>query len=51
MCCHNSTCLQWEDSLNEKYPHIVYEEHCKACDSEQSESVVKEDDCFDKLEG
>ncbi|KAF3638601.1 putative WD repeat-containing protein WRAP73-like [Capsicum annuum] len=40
----------WEDSLNEKYPHIVYQEHCKACDSEQGECVVKEDDCLDKLE-
>nr|AFJ66212.1 hypothetical protein 34G24.13 [Capsella rubella] len=26
--------LYWEDSLNEKYPHIVYEELCKACDAE-----------------
>ncbi|KAL1200154.1 hypothetical protein V5N11_019656 [Cardamine amara subsp. amara] len=25
---------KWEDSLNEKYPHIVYEELCKACDAE-----------------
>ncbi|CAD5334573.1 unnamed protein product [Arabidopsis thaliana] len=25
---------KWEDSLNEKYPHIVYEELCKACDME-----------------
>ncbi|XP_019225308.1 PREDICTED: putative lipase ROG1 isoform X2 [Nicotiana attenuata] len=46
----NTELPKWEDSLNEKYPHIVYEEHCKACDSEQSGSVVKEDDCFDKLE-
>ncbi|ESQ43458.1 hypothetical protein EUTSA_v10013958mg [Eutrema salsugineum] len=25
---------KWEDSLNEKYPHIVYEELCKSCDAE-----------------
>ena len=25
---------QWEDSLDEKYPHIVYEELCKSCDAE-----------------
>ncbi|CAF1919390.1 unnamed protein product [Brassica oleracea] len=24
----------WEDSLDEKYPHIVYEELCKSCDAE-----------------
>ncbi|KAG2299004.1 hypothetical protein Bca52824_035476 [Brassica carinata] len=24
----------WEDSLNVKYPHIVYEELCKSCDAE-----------------
>lgn len=38
---------QWEDSLNEKYPHIVNEEHCKACDAEPN-SV---EDSGDKLEG
>ncbi|KAI7748909.1 hypothetical protein M8C21_023546 [Ambrosia artemisiifolia] len=26
---------KWEDSVNEKYPHIVYEERCKAYDGEQ----------------
>ncbi|PHT86591.1 hypothetical protein T459_08697 [Capsicum annuum] len=46
----NNELPKWEDSLNEKYPHIVYQEHCKACDSEQGECVVKEDDCLDKLE-
>lgn len=25
---------KWEDSLDEKYPHIVYEELCKSCDAE-----------------
>ncbi|KAG5533668.1 hypothetical protein RHGRI_027751 [Rhododendron griersonianum] len=45
--------LQWEDSLNEKYPHIVYEEHCKAYDTEVTEhcdSMLTEDDDSDKLE-
>ncbi|KAL9260019.1 Lipid droplet phospholipase 1-like protein [Drosera capensis] len=28
---------KWEDALDEKYPHIVYEEHCKARDAEQHE--------------
>lgn len=46
----NNELPKWADSLNEKYPHIVYQEHCKACDSEQGEPVVKEDDHFDKLE-
>ncbi|KAJ0772110.1 putative alpha/Beta hydrolase, lipase [Helianthus annuus] len=26
---------KWGDSVNEKYPHIVYEERCKAYDGEQ----------------
>ncbi|KAI3704948.1 hypothetical protein L1987_75178 [Smallanthus sonchifolius] len=26
---------KWEDYINEKYPHIVYEERCKAYDGEQ----------------
>ncbi|XP_004239985.1 lipid droplet phospholipase 1-like [Solanum lycopersicum] len=46
----NNELPKWEDSFNEKYPHIVYEEHCKACEGEQGESVVKEDDSLDKLE-
>ncbi|GAY60271.1 hypothetical protein CUMW_200650 [Citrus unshiu] len=29
----NSELPKWEDSLDEKYPHIVYHEHCKACDT------------------
>ncbi|TYH24287.1 hypothetical protein ES288_A03G080000v1 [Gossypium darwinii] len=42
---------KWGESLNEKYPHIVYEEHCKACDSEQYETISTEDDgSSDKLE-
>lgn len=42
---------QWEGSLDEKYPHIVYEEHCKACDAEQLESNSTEEEGSDKLEG
>ncbi|KAK3403714.1 putative lipase ROG1 [Eucalyptus grandis] len=41
---------KWQSSLNEKYPHIVYEEHCKANDTEQSEPVLGENDGADKLE-
>ncbi|KAA3456869.1 DUF676 domain-containing protein [Gossypium australe] len=42
---------KWGESLNEKYPHVVYEEHCKACDSEQYDTISTEDDgSSDKLE-
>lgn len=41
---------QCEDVSNEKYPHVVCEEHCKAYD-DQSETTSIEDDGFDKLEG
>ncbi|XWS47707.1 hypothetical protein CRYUN_Cryun13aG0007300 [Craigia yunnanensis] len=42
---------KWEQSLNETYPHIVYEEHCKASDVDQSETISMEDDgSSDKLE-
>lgn len=41
---------KWEDSLNEKYPHIVYEEHCEAHDTEHCDPKLKEDDDSDKLE-
>ncbi|KAK8686402.1 hypothetical protein V6N13_125427 [Hibiscus sabdariffa] len=42
---------KWGESLDEKYPHIVYEEHCKACDAEQHETISTEDDgSSDKLE-
>ncbi|XP_021287219.1 putative lipase YOR059C [Herrania umbratica] len=42
---------KWEESLNETYPHIVYEEHCKACDIDQYEDISTEDDgSSDKLE-
>ncbi|KAG5558281.1 hypothetical protein RHGRI_008269 [Rhododendron griersonianum] len=46
----NSELPKWEDSLNEKYPHIVFEEHCKACDMEQCEPTALANDCSDKLE-
>lgn len=39
---------KWEDSLNEKYPHIVYEEYCKEC--EQYEATTEEDQTSDKIE-
>ncbi|XP_022730804.1 putative lipase YOR059C isoform X1 [Durio zibethinus] len=42
---------KWEESFNETYPHIVYEEHCKACDADQYETISTEDDgSSDKLE-
>lgn len=44
---------KWEDSVNEKYPHVVYQEFCKACDSDQSEPIVVGygvSECSDKIE-
>lgn len=41
---------QWEDSVDEKYPHVVYEERCKAYDKELCEPTV-ETDGLDELEG
>ncbi|KAH9678631.1 DUF676 domain-containing protein [Citrus sinensis] len=46
----NSELPKWEDSLDEKYPHIVYHEHCKACDAEQLDPSSMEDDGSDKIE-
>ncbi|KAK8598812.1 hypothetical protein V6N13_076758 [Hibiscus sabdariffa] len=47
----NSELPKWEESLNETYPHIVYEEHCKACDTDQDETISAEDyGSSDKLE-
>ncbi|KAL2320508.1 hypothetical protein Fmac_029477 [Flemingia macrophylla] len=40
--------LAKNDTINEKYPHIVYEEHCKACDAEQCD--ITEDNSSDKIE-
>ncbi|KAL5541314.1 hypothetical protein UlMin_044574 [Ulmus minor] len=41
---------KWEDTVNENYPHVVYEEHCKACDAEESKSTSVDNDNSDKLE-
>ncbi|XP_007220412.2 putative lipase ROG1 [Prunus persica] len=46
----NSELPKWEDTVDEKYPHIVYEEHCKAYDAEQCEPTSVENDGSDKLE-
>ncbi|BBG98193.1 phosphofructokinase 4 [Prunus dulcis] len=46
----NSELPKWEDTVDEKYPHIVYEEHCKAYDAEQCEPTSVEIDGSDKLE-
>lgn len=37
--------------MNEKYPHVVYEELCKACDAEQGEPMSAEADSLDNIEG
>lgn len=47
----NNELPKWADSLNEKYPHVVYEELCKACNADQDESLSTEDDGLDKIEG
>ncbi|OWM75714.1 putative lipase ROG1 [Punica granatum] len=44
----NTDLPKWGDSLDDKYPHIVYEEHCKADENCEPSSVGE--DCFDKLE-
>ncbi|KAK8657871.1 hypothetical protein V6N13_036090 [Hibiscus sabdariffa] len=44
----NSELPKWEESLNETYPHIVYEEHCKAYDNDQDEA--EDNGSHDKLE-
>ncbi|XP_076927355.1 lipid droplet phospholipase 1-like isoform X1 [Bidens hawaiensis] len=38
---------KWEDSINEKYPHIVYEERCKAYDDDQ---VLTDGDTINDVE-
>ncbi|KAI9118799.1 hypothetical protein K1719_010244 [Acacia pycnantha] len=43
----NNELPKWENTVNEKYPHIVYEEHCKACEPEQCDLL---DDNSDKVE-
>ncbi|KAK6155942.1 hypothetical protein DH2020_010190 [Rehmannia glutinosa] len=45
----NSELPKWEDSVDEKYPHVVYQERCKAYDKEQCEPTV-EDNGLDELE-
>ncbi|KAL6580625.1 hypothetical protein OROMI_008649 [Orobanche minor] len=45
----NSELPKWEDSVDEKYPHVVYEERCKAYDNEQCDTTV-EDNVLDELE-
>ncbi|CAA0817616.1 alpha/beta-Hydrolases superfamily protein, partial [Striga hermonthica] len=47
----NSELPKWENSVHEKYPHIVFEERCKACDKEQNESVIEDNAPDDELEG
>ncbi|CAI9768245.1 unnamed protein product [Fraxinus pennsylvanica] len=46
----NNELPKWEDSVDEKYPHVVYEEHCKALDVKHQESISTEDDGLDNLE-
>ncbi|XP_058084446.1 lipid droplet phospholipase 1 isoform X2 [Magnolia sinica] len=41
---------KWEDSVSEKYPHIVYEEQSKGNDAEEGEQVSIGDDGSDTLE-
>lgn len=43
--------LQWEDSLSEKYPHIVYEERSKAIDVDKTEQDLDISRDSDVLEG
>ncbi|GFQ01036.1 putative lipase yor059c [Phtheirospermum japonicum] len=46
----NSELPKWKDSVDEKYPHVVYEERCKAYDKEQCEQPTVEDNVLDELE-
>ncbi|XP_074372683.1 lipid droplet phospholipase 1-like [Apium graveolens] len=41
---------KWEDSVNEKYPHIVHEELCKACDDERGYHIPVGVDSLENLE-
>ncbi|GMH18276.1 hypothetical protein Nepgr_020117 [Nepenthes gracilis] len=41
---------KWEDSLNEKYPHIVYEEHCEAYGADDCEPNSVGDSNLDNVE-
>ncbi|KAI4351248.1 hypothetical protein L6164_005624 [Bauhinia variegata] len=44
----NNELPKWDDTLNEKYPHVLYEERCKGCEPEQCD--LMEDDGCDKIE-
>ncbi|KAG6644237.1 hypothetical protein I3843_08G042400 [Carya illinoinensis] len=46
----NSDLPKWKETRNENYPHVVYEEHCKAYDDDHCEPPSIEDDGSDKLE-
>ncbi|KAG7030857.1 ROG1 [Cucurbita argyrosperma subsp. argyrosperma] len=41
---------KWEDAVNEKYPHVVYEEHCKGTDAEKIEPTSTEVSYPERLE-
>ncbi|KAF9603195.1 hypothetical protein IFM89_034528 [Coptis chinensis] len=41
---------KWEDSVSEKYPHIVYEERCKALNDENCVPISAEKGSFEALE-
>ncbi|XP_023552819.1 putative lipase YOR059C [Cucurbita pepo subsp. pepo] len=41
---------KWEDAVNEKYPHVVYEESCKGTNSETSEPTSTEVSYPERLE-
>ncbi|WCJ36428.1 alpha/beta-Hydrolases superfamily protein [Euphorbia peplus] len=45
----NSELPKWEDIVNEKYPHIVYEELCKAYDTEETNLASTEDKLEEEL--
>ncbi|KAI4340812.1 hypothetical protein MLD38_025614 [Melastoma candidum] len=41
---------KWQGPVNEKYPHVVYEEHCKACGIWEMEPLTGDLTGGDKLE-
>lgn len=41
---------KWEAPINDKYPHIVYEERCKGIDDENGDPVSAEKGSFEVLE-
>jgi hypothetical protein len=42
--------LQWEESLSEKYPHIVHEEYSEEIDPDKCQDLATDCD-LDLLEG